>query len=84
VTLLHESKFTTFLRWAEYPRSSEINTAPSLDSAPYAIQFVRQVNYGPLESKRYFVVNEGGSEGDAFVEVSERWLIDANFQKLNT
>ncbi|KAF2109398.1 hypothetical protein BDV96DRAFT_636090 [Lophiotrema nucula] len=78
----HESKFETFMSWAKYPCESESSTdipANLADGAPYAIQLVRQVNYGPLESKRYFVLNDG-----AFVEVPEKWLIDANFQKLNT
>jgi hypothetical protein len=44
---------------------------------------VKQVNYGPIESKRYFIVNEGADAEKAFIEVPEKWLIDANFQKLN-
>jgi hypothetical protein len=50
---------------------------------PYAIQVVRQVNYGPLESKRYFIPVK--TEGkDEFVELVEDDLIQANFQKLNS
>lgn len=47
----------------------------------FAVQLVRQVNYGPLESKRYFVPN--GSNDGGFIEISEDDLIQANFQKLN-
>jgi hypothetical protein len=55
-------------------------TDEDLDKAQYVIQLVRQVNYGPIEFKRYFA----RMEGTAFVEVSERDLIAGNFKKLNT
>ncbi|KAI3560801.1 hypothetical protein IWW34DRAFT_779075 [Fusarium oxysporum f. sp. albedinis] len=51
-------------------------------SPPYVVQLVRQVNYGPLESKRYFIPTDG-TESDS-VEVIENDLIQANFQKVNT
>lgn len=81
-TLSHEDKFRTFMSWAQYPKESSITPstdAPSADGVTLAIQVVKQVNYGPLESKRYFV-----QTGEEFVEVTEQWLIDANFEKLNT
>jgi hypothetical protein len=49
---------------------------------PFAVQLVRQVNYGPLESKRYFIPAKNGE--NVFVEVVEDDLIQANFQKLNS
>ena len=78
------------MEWASYPRE----TAPEggkpgqagfaeLDP-PFAVQLVRQVNYGPLESKRYFIPAKNGPEENAFVEVTEQDLIQANFQKLNS
>ncbi|KAI4651546.1 uncharacterized protein J4E79_009026 [Alternaria viburni] len=81
--LSHEPKFKTFMAWATYPKESDImssDTAPSATDITFAIQVVKQTNYGPLDSKRYFVT---GSDG-AFVEVTEQWLVDANFEKLNT
>jgi len=42
---------------------------------------VRQANYGPLESKRYFVLVEG--RDSEFFEVVEDDLILANLKKLN-
>lgn len=76
----HESKFDSFMSWAKIA-----GTVTTLDSseidAPYASQFVRQVNYGPVESKRYFVPSRGG---DLFNEIDEGHLIHANFKKLNT
>jgi hypothetical protein len=85
--LEHQAKFTTFLAWARFPRTA----APSSGGdqkvdlielkAPFAIQLVRQVNYGPLESKRYFIPVDGTDE---FIEVVEGDLIEANFQKLNS
>lgn len=85
-TLSEESKFRTFLAWAEYPKESDVNTSPpdvSSTTSTYAIQLVKQVNFGPLEGKRYFVSTTASDDGDGFVEVTEQWLIDANFQKLN-
>lgn len=80
--LSHEHKFVQFMEWAK----STAETAPPTGSvdlvemAPdFAVQLVRQVNFGPLESKRYFV----RTEADKFVEVSEGDLIQANFKKLN-
>jgi hypothetical protein len=70
------------MSWATYPKESSIgstDTLPDASTVTLAIQVVKQVNYSPLESKRYFV-----HAGDAFVEVTEQWLIEANFQKLNT
>ena len=84
----HEAKFHNFMAWACFPQaasqgSSNGNEA-NLDApkAPYAVQLVRQVNYGPLESKRYFIPLEGMDE--EFTEISEGDLIQANFQKLNS
>lgn len=48
----------------------------------FAIQVVRQINYGPLESKRYFIPRD--STHVEFVEITEHDLIQANFQKLNS
>ena len=46
-------------------------------------QIVRQVNYGPLKSKRYFIaVRENADE--PFLEVTERDLIEANYEELNS
>jgi hypothetical protein len=83
----HEAKFTFFLGWAEFPKSASLVASnQELDLAelmpPYAIQLVQQVNYGPLESKRYFIPVDGRDE--AFVEIDEDQLIQANFQKLNS
>jgi hypothetical protein len=81
-TLSHESKFAAFMSWAKFPTESSIvpdEAAPSATEASLAIQVVKQVNYGPLESKRYFVQHNGD-----FSEVNEKWLVDANFEKLNT
>ncbi|KFY20893.1 hypothetical protein V491_03340 [Pseudogymnoascus sp. VKM F-3775] len=52
------------------------------DSSVYALQVVRQVNYGPLESKRYFVSGDGG-RGAIFNKITEGDLIETNFEKLN-
>ncbi|TGO60367.1 hypothetical protein BCON_0036g00580 [Botryotinia convoluta] len=88
--LTHQQKFTSFKAWADYPRSSSVTTPsdsgadsnPITPTTPYVIQFVRQVNYGPLESKRYSIPDEN-SPGD-FIEITEQHLIQANYQKLNS
>lgn len=82
----HEMKFSTFMRWAESTKAAS-QTSHSIDETngwvlAYAVQLVRQVNFGPLESKRYFVCLSGHQE--LFVEVSEEYLIQGNFQKLNS
>jgi hypothetical protein len=77
-TLSHEPKFQTFTSWAKHPKTSSISSSPDPSSVTLVMQLVKQVNYGPLESKRYFA--ECGGE---FVEVTEQWLVDSNFQKLN-
>ncbi|KAJ4413865.1 hypothetical protein N0V82_008266 [Gnomoniopsis sp. IMI 355080] len=83
-TLSHEHKFKTFMSWAICPRESTASPDPVdlLALKPeFAVQLVRQVNYGPLESKRYFVPR--GSDDGEFLEIAESDLIQANFQKLN-
>lgn len=80
--LSHESKFQAFTTWARYPKESafaDSNYIPPSSNISFVIQVVKQTNYGPLDSKRYFVSTAGG-----FQEVTEQWLVDANFGKLNT
>ena len=55
--LNHEPKFNTFTTWATYPKTpSPSGNKVDLDELKpaYVVQLVRQVNYGGLESKRYF------------------------------
>lgn len=81
------------MAWAGFPKESSLASASNGDGQngktdlaalkpKYVVQLVRQVNYGPLESTRYFAHVEGQDE--AFVEVTESDLIKANFQKLNS
>lgn len=82
--LSHEPKLRAFQSWAASPGDSIASQDPVdlLALKPeFAVQLVRQVNYGPLESKRYFVPN--GSNDGGFLEISENDLVQANFQKLN-
>ncbi|MCJ1331863.1 hypothetical protein MMC10_008555 [Thelotrema lepadinum] len=86
-TLDREAKFSNFMDWARFPRAgsqdpSKNDAEGGEMKAPFAVQLVRQVNYGPLESKRYFGPIEG--EDEAFTEISENDLIQANFQKVNS
>ena len=66
--------------WANWPKASDTDTAPSATNVTFAVQVVKQTNYGPLDNKRYFVTDSDGT----FAEVTEQWLIDADFEKLNT
>jgi hypothetical protein len=80
----HEQKFRTFKAWAERAGSTSANSVNSdisilSNGSPYVVQVVRQVNYGPIESKRYFA---HGS--DTYLEVTEKDMIDANYEKLNS
>ncbi|KNG81128.1 hypothetical protein ANOM_010186 [Aspergillus nomiae NRRL 13137] len=80
-----ESKFNEFLEWAHWTVMSEVSSDYDTSSAApeYAVQLVKQVNYGPLESKRYFIPRRDLS-GAEFIEVGEQWLIEKNFEKLNS
>jgi len=87
--LLHEDKFEAFMAWAKFPKESSPSTGDvdeKIDlivvKPPFAIQLVRQVNYGPLESKRYFIPVDGND--NEFIEVVGDDLIQANFRKLNS
>ncbi|KAK7729438.1 hypothetical protein SLS57_001923 [Botryosphaeria dothidea] len=51
---------------------------------PHVIQLVKQINFGALESVRYFAATGGKGEEEAFHEVEEADLIAANYQKVNT
>ncbi|KAF4456658.1 MFS multidrug transporter [Fusarium austroafricanum] len=84
----HQSKFNHFISWASFPKESSLQADANSQidfskvAPSYAIQLVRQTNYGPIESKRYFIPTTFTE--DEYVEVSEQDLIRANFQKLNT
>jgi hypothetical protein len=80
----HEAKFTAFTRWALLQKASYMindDTSSIVDNAPYAVQLVRQINYGPQESIRYFVP---ASDGSNFAETTENDLVKSNFKKLNS
>ncbi|KAJ5260585.1 hypothetical protein N7478_012190 [Penicillium angulare] len=91
--LQHEGKFDRFITWAK-----KSDTSPAANSASFfqdtenlpefAVQFVQQVNYGPVEAKRYFIPSTQDSSfpavGEGFLEVTEQNLITGNFQKLNS
>ncbi|EQB46851.1 hypothetical protein CGLO_14069 [Colletotrichum gloeosporioides Cg-14] len=82
----HEVRFTQFMAWAKDSQPTVIEATPKIDSSNriplYAIQLVRQVNYGPLESKRYFVNFADCTH--SYVEVAEDFLIQISFQKVNS
>ena len=52
-----------------------------VSTAPYAVQLVKQINYGPQESIRYFVPASNGSD---FAEAEEDDLLTSNFEKMNS
>jgi hypothetical protein len=82
--LEHEAKFRAFMSWASLHKSSVAigdGSASTVNCASYAVQLVRQVNYGPQESIRYFVPSKDSSD---FTETTEDNLIESNFEKLNS
>ncbi|KFZ18903.1 hypothetical protein V502_03903 [Pseudogymnoascus sp. VKM F-4520 (FW-2644)] len=84
-TLDHEAKFTDFISWAKRAsigKSCVADTPGATEHYPYAIQLVRQVNYGRLESKCYFVPQDNPARD--FVEITADDLVDANFEKVNS
>ena len=79
-----------FIAWSRCSTSSPAPNSVSYFDDPaslprYAIQFVQQVNYGPIDSKRYFIPSPGsdGKPGTDFLEVVEQDLLVGNFEKLN-
>lgn len=88
--LTYEAKFTSFIKRAE---SKAAITAPETPAttitllnhtSAFVIQVVRQVNYGPIEWKKYFVCANGIDDDVEVHEVSENDLIQENFEKLNS
>ena len=84
--LQHERKFKSVLAWVRVQRTcSDINDfnvqAVLQTPAARVFQVVKQVNYGPLESKRYFVTLSDSTAH--YHEITEHDLIDANYKKLN-
>lgn len=92
----HDDKFNPFIKVASDTTAKNPSTSmagssdsnPSANQYPYVIQFVKQVNYGPVEFKRFFAPaasdNASGSESKSYIELSEEDLIAANFTKVNT
>ena len=84
----HESKFNTFLQWACSLEAEGSTTSdliiPQTEKSGYAIQLVQQVNYGAIDSNRYFAMTNSMSGDGHFQEVEEDCLVEANFEKLNT
>ena len=82
----HEARFTAFMKWAAFPKESSVEDVTTsvndISRSSFAIQLVKQINFGALEWKKYFVPDEG--KAGEFVQVSEDDLIRANFQKVNT
>ena len=82
-TVDHEFKFTSFMTWGmKYQNGTTASFSSSTKTFTYAIQLVKQVNYGALESKRYFVPVSGTLLDH--VEIREQDLLDANFEKVNS
>jgi hypothetical protein len=87
-TLSHEHKFVSFMKWATFPRENsekeprDDENSNVVDLNSFVIQLVKQINFGALESKRYFAFVSGHDE--PFVEVTEKDLISANYMKLNS
>lgn len=85
-----EEKFRSFIDWAK--SLSEVSSNPA-ESTPeiswdststYVIQATRQINYGALEWRRYFVTVTKLGGTSTFHEVKEQDIIDANYTKVNS
>ncbi|KAL5085895.1 hypothetical protein Trisim1_009808 [Trichoderma cf. simile WF8] len=77
----HERKFDKFMQWAKSTSEEPDNGSLIIANADYVVQLVKQANYGPQESVRYFTT---ANDGAKFAEVNENDLIAANFEKLNS
>ncbi|KAE8452041.1 hypothetical protein EG329_002206 [Mollisiaceae sp. DMI_Dod_QoI] len=86
--LSHEAKFRAFLNQATASASiateSSADTTLLDDGTSYVIQVVCQINYGAIEWKKYFAHRTSLASPATFQEVTEKDLIQANFQKLNS
>ncbi|KAG8980730.1 hypothetical protein FRB94_005899 [Tulasnella sp. JGI-2019a] len=85
----HDPKFTAFLTATTQSSIDALqdNATASdvqLSDKAFAVQVVRQINFGPVEWKRYFAPNQGQGDVGGFQEVTEKALVDANFSKLNS
>ncbi|KAK4695073.1 hypothetical protein P7C71_g2607, partial [Lecanoromycetidae sp. Uapishka_2] len=87
----HEPKFSNFMSWASasgtdlpVETSASDSSNADLENKPFVVQLIRQINFGAVEFKRYFAPKEGQGEAGGFVEVEEKDLVEANFQKLNS
>lgn len=83
--LLHESMFAKFLKWAQNQGSDATSSSFDVQAAlnngsSHVFQVVQQVNFGPLESKRYF----SSTDSNDYMEITESNLVDANYKKLNS
>ena len=83
----NEARIRAFLGWVksldDTPPSGIASYIPWDSESTYVIQVARQVNYGTLEWKRYFVLISTPAGTTTFHEVKEQDLIDANFAKVN-
>lgn len=86
----HQMKFNSFIDWAAFPHTSTTDSASKdeplemANESCYVIQLVRQINYGPVESKRYFLTSAKHAGKELFQEVTEKDLVAANYKKLNS
>lgn len=69
------------MQWAKSTSEEPDDGSLIIANADYVVQLVKQANYGPQESVRYFTTTNDGAE---FAEVNENELIAANFEKLNS
>jgi hypothetical protein len=80
----HEYKFGAFKTWLATPHNAT-KEAPTLaayllkNKATHILQIACQNHFGPLESNRKFTKGH-----EVFHEVTEKHLVEANRQKLNT
>eukprot|EP01053_Blabericola_migrator_P009397 Blabericola_migrator_1__9396@NODE_5073_length_882_cov_216_202454_g3211_i0_p1_GENE_NODE_5073_length_882_cov_216_202454_g3211_i0NODE_5073_length_882_cov_216_202454_g3211_i0_p1_ORF_typecomplete_len149_score16_76_NODE_5073_length_882_cov_216_202454_g3211_i036449 len=80
--LTQEAKFNSFLSWAK-SIGGPVEMAKLQDvQSPFVVQLVRQVNFGPVESKRYFACIDQALK--RFVEVPEEELRLSKLTKINT
>jgi len=84
-----EASFKLFVNWANsLNETSKISSGFTPDiswdsDSTYVIQVARQVNFGALEWKRYFVIVTALVGTSTFFEVKEQDLIDAEYSKVN-
>ncbi|KAI0789185.1 hypothetical protein C8Q75DRAFT_766887 [Abortiporus biennis] len=61
-TVVHELTLNSFVGWSKFPKQSICESDELNQNVDYVIELLRQIDFGPEESRRYFLVMKGPDE----------------------